>query len=172
VQMEMDVDHPSAQSANIAKAVNTSSGVNGYGAGSPWAKAIDETIDPSKQAFLNALTPNAFLDGRPVIHGADDLDPNSPLNQKVGPDLLIAEGVIKSLRNEVIGANWIAAPQKASLAAVLLDHVDKAHASSSVKSMINKVKSLNKAGHSPGTMYEDGVPAGGMCRTVFSHIHN
>ena len=172
VQMEMDVDHPSAQSANVAKPVNTGAGTNGYGAGSPWMLAIDEKIDPIKQAFLDGLTPHAFLDGRPVIHGADDLDPNSPLSQKVGPDLAIAESVIKSLRNEVIGANWMAAPQKASLAAVLLDHVDKAHASSSVKTLIEKVKSLRATGQSPGTMFEDGAPAGGQCRMVFTHIHH
>jgi len=161
VQVELDVDHPSAQSANVAKPA-----VPSWAGGS----SLADKMTPDVKKFVDGLSANAFLDGRPVIHTPADLSPTSPLSQKVGPDLAIAEQAIIALRNEALGTNWLPAPQKASLAALLLDHVTAAEASSSVKAMLAREKVLRAQGRGHGTLFADGAP-GGQCRMIFSTIH-
>lgn len=149
VQLEADIDHLSTASNNVA---STASG------------GLSGDISSFK-GFLQNLDSNAFLDGRAVIHSSKDLDPKSPVLKAHANDFAEAEIAIKALRSHVAGKNWLPAPQKASLAAVLLGHVDKAHASKSVRTLIDSVKAQKAGGKDPGRIFEDHGAA--FCKRIF-----
>ena len=140
-QIEMDVEHVSTGSANQAAYANAFSG-------------LEVTVDPTKIAKVLAnYGTSSFLDGRPVIHDESDLNENSPLRLKKKGDFDIAKGAIVALRNEYLGANWMPAPNKAALAAFLLDHVTFEEASPSVKALLAKSKEMKGRGINVGPLF-------------------
>lgn len=140
-QIEMDVEHVSTGSANQAAYANSFSG-------------LEVKVDSARIArVLSNYGANAFLDGRPVIHDEKDLDENSPLRLKKKGDFDLAKGAIVALRNEYLGPNWLPAPNKAALAAYLLDHVSEDEASRSVRTLLNKRRSFSARGISFGPLF-------------------
>jgi hypothetical protein len=125
VQLEMDVDHPSTSRSNIARGLNEYAG-------------LTLKMDYSMQKFGASLGPDAFLDGRPVIHVLDDVKAESPIQQKFMSDFAMAEAMIVALRDHTLGANWLMAPQKASMAAKALNHIR--NVSPSVRRLFEQAK--------------------------------
>jgi hypothetical protein len=153
-QLEMDVDHPSAQVANVVQGANA------------FDNSLMTTIEPVIQQFLDTLDKKAFLEGRPVIHTPRDLLPSSPLLTKLKGDLDLTDEIIGRLRDDVIGKDWLPAPQKYSLAAVLLGHIPKSKASSSVKALFKREKELIASGALKKNLFED-HSVGGKCSAIF-----
>jgi len=141
VQLEMDVDHPSTASTNVAKAADAFSQLSG-------------TLDYEMKTFLAGLGSKSFLDGRPVIHTLNDLDSTSEVNKKHEADFRRAQEMILRLRDHSLGQNWLAAPQKNSLAAILLDHVPAAKSSASVRRLESTVRSRRQGGIKIGSLFE------------------
>jgi hypothetical protein len=131
-QLEMDVDHPSTSTANIASVAR---GVyNSSGSQEP-SMVINEkpkTIDLFRSS-------SSFLDGRPVLHTEADLDPKSPVNVKHAKDFSDAKKMIVNLRDHLLGRDWVAAPQKAALASYLVGLVNERNASPSVKRLFRSL---------------------------------
>lgn len=147
-QIEMDVEHVSTNSTNQATFADSFSG-------------LEVTVDPSKIAkVLSTYGKESFIDGRPVIHEQRDLEEKSPLRLKKKADFDLAESAIVALRNEYLGPNWLPAPNKAALAAFLLDHVSEKDASPSVKTLLSREKALAKAGLNVGPLFEKQSSAG------------
>ena len=137
VQLEMDVDHLATASKNTAQAA---------GSGLSFQAKIEKEVTAEMRTFLEKTKGNAFIDGRSVMHTLDDLAKSSPVYKKHQTDFTLAEGAIKSLRDHLLGRHWIPAPQKASLAAVLLEQVSEKDASKSVKTMMNREQELRRNG--------------------------
>ncbi len=133
-QMEMDIEHMATASANVA-------GVSMQGGG--FQQAGGE-LDPSRKAFSAKLGAKASFEGRPVMHVADDLLSHSPLQQKHKGDFDLAGAVIVKLRDDSLGAPWLPAPQKNSLAVEALGLVSEKDASPSVKRLYRRVAELRK----------------------------
>lgn len=117
-QLEMDIDHLSTASQNIATAPNST----------PSA-----AMTPEISKFLASLGSNAFVDGRSGLHTFSDLDASSPLKQKHKEDFELASTAIKALREQLIGSNWVFGAQKNAFASYDLGLVSKEKASVSVK---------------------------------------
>lgn len=156
VQLEMDVDHPSTASNNLASAVVK---IATFGA----------LVDPADLDLLKTMDAKAFLDGRPVMHTIEDLEKTSAVNTKHGADFSRAEQMIVRLRDHALGANWLAAPQKASLAALLLDHVQRKDMSKSVRNMFSQVRKRGgqkKLGRLFSNEVSEGISGAPSCRRI------
>lgn len=123
VQLEADVAHPATAKANVAKAVDAFFGLSSQ----------------NDRFTIARLGANAYIDGRPSMHSIADLEASSPVMQKNSEHLNIAAIAIKSLREELIGKNWLRGPQKNALAAYLLGLVNEREASPSVKKLLTDV---------------------------------
>ena len=150
-QLEMDVDHLATSSTNTATGVGFWGGVSNQG-------KIDTT-------FTDALTTEAFLDGRPTIHTMKDMEPTSPLRKKNDKDFGMADKAITALRDHTLGENWLPAPQKYALAAAVLGYVPKSKQSPSVRKLYREIEKRKEAGKDPGVMFE--TKSANMCRSIF-----
>lgn len=122
-QVEMDIDHLATAGTKV---VNSTNNVSTWG-GTPAAQ----------------LTDKAFLDGRPVLHDARDVQPNSPIRLKHQADFDEAGKAIKGLQQHLIGPKWLPGAQKYAVSAHALKLVDdkgQVVASGSVKGMVEKNK--------------------------------
>lgn len=127
-QLEMDIDHLSTASTNVAQQV----------AGS--TLTTSPTISTYDKQWLDALKAEAGLDGRPVMHTVEDLDAKSAVRAKHQADFDLAAKVIVSIRDNVIGPKWIPGAQKYAYAAESLRLVSEREASASVKKALELEK--------------------------------
>lgn len=151
VQMEADVDHPATSSANVAT-------VQTGGAASFAAPTLDKVA-------VGRLGKAAFVDGRPIMHTVEDLDPKSPINVKLADDFKLAEKAIVALRKAVIGKNWLPGAQKYALSAYLAGHVTGKKVSPSVERLLTRVKEITPAGKRPPRLFR--VDKEQTCRNLF-----
>jgi hypothetical protein len=154
VQLEMDVDHLSTASANVAQVT----GAFDY---------LALTLTEDKKVSLAALTEKAFIDGTPVIHNISDLIPTSPVMKNHQADFDLAEKAIISLRQETLGDRWLPAPQKASLAAYMLELVKPKEAAASVKDLMRRAQKFSAMGAEPGMLMQRFAPAKVRCDLLF-----
>lgn len=125
-QVEMDVDHLATASLNVA--------ASNYQYGN--FNTLSSTISYAQQQFLNGLNEKAYFDGQPSMHMHEDLEAGSPVRKAHEGDFKLAEEVIVSLRNDVIGKNWIQGAQKYAYAAVTAGLVNRREASASVRTTL------------------------------------
>ena len=152
-QIEMDVEH----AATSAAAGSGSNAVNGF-------TGLSSVISSSQTTFMSKLTKDAILDGRPVLHTVADLDPSSPVQMKNKADFDLAAKAITSLRDHVVGKNWVPGAQKGSLAVSALGLISDKDSSVSVKRMIADHKKLGSVGTLTETV---GASIAGNCATAF-----
>jgi hypothetical protein len=127
IQMEMDIDHLATTSNNTSRATS---------------QLMHQDVARSK-AWREALGKNAFIDGRPVMHGVEDLEPTSSIRKQRKAEFDLAVDAITRIRKKVIGDNWLPAPQKYALAA----HALKLSGNGQSPSVIEL---LTKSGHLKG----------------------
>lgn len=137
IQMEMDIDHLATTSNNISRASS---------------QLMHQTPDATK-TWREAIIDKAFIDGRPVMHEIQDLDPTSSIRIQRKGEFDLATEAITKIRQKIIGDNWLPAPQKYALAAHALKLSGKG--SSSVTDL------LTKSGHLTGAP---------NCRDIFAAL--
>ena len=123
VQIEMDMEHLALQSNNVTRSSQTNNFLASYG---------------DNKTFLSRLGPKAFFDGRPVIHGPEDLKKSSPLIKKHQKDFQLATDAVIALRENVIGKNWIPGAQKDAFAAHALGVTPKGVVPKSVETTLKQ----------------------------------
>jgi hypothetical protein len=84
---------------------------------------------------MTAVRAEAVLDGRPVMHEIEDLDPNSLVRQRNKADFDMATQAIKVLRDQVVGSSWLPGAQKYAWAVRELG-LTKQQSSKSVASLL------------------------------------
>jgi hypothetical protein len=157
-QLEMDIGHAST-SATSGKAVATSGG------------AYTPTVSPEQTKFLQSLGSAAILDGRPVMHSIQDLEETAPVQAKNKADILLATTAIESLRDNVLGKNWLPGAQKGSLAATALGLVSEKDSSASVKKLFAEKARLANQGiaGNMNILVTSGAVVGGSCGNAFGN---
>jgi hypothetical protein len=160
-QLEMDVEHLSIASNNVASSVNTMN------------YSMQSDPAQSKQ-WLDGLGAKAFLDGRPVLHDLRDLDPASPVRAAHAADFTLAGQAVDAIRNHVIGRDWIPGAQKYAFSSYKLDLVNQNEISPSVKAAVAGLEKERLSGStvpadtSAASGSASGSAAGGaLCATVF-----
>lgn len=102
LQMEMDVDHLATQSTNV---INPTRGQL-------------EHLDPKQvKPWLEKLDESAFLEGRPVLHEIEDVQPGSVIRKARAAEFDLATKAIEGLRTHLVGTEWLPGAQKYALAA-------------------------------------------------------
>lgn len=124
-QLEMDIEHLATQSQNGVGVSQLTSGMSGLSGA-------------SLTNYLQALTSNAFFDGRPVLHSMEDLRPDSPVRTQKKGDFDLATTAIVALRDALVGAQFVPGAQKYAFAAHAAGLVVEAEASASVKQVISQ----------------------------------
>jgi len=133
-QSEMDIDHMSTKSNNVAGTPSNTLGFQQSGG----------ELDLERQNFLKTLGQNSSFEGRPVMHVAADLREDSPLYQKYRNDFELANSVIVKVRHEALGEHWLPGPQKNALAARELNLISEQESSASVKRLYRRIAELEK----------------------------
>jgi len=168
-QLEMDIDHLSTASNRVVNA--NSGGLQYLYAQHVTGKNANGTVQTqnlqmyrwvdvpeAQQAIathLEALDATAFIDGRPVLHGAEDLDPSGPLLTSRAQEFADSSLIISKLRDHVVGPQWRAGAQKYAFGAAVLKLVPASKRSNSVKAVRDLVQ-VSSAG------------IVGMCRATLS----
>jgi hypothetical protein len=124
-QVEMDIDHLATQSTNVQSGNSISSMVR---------IRLDRPTSTDKRN-MTAVRAEAVLDGRPVMHEIEDLDPNSLVRQRNKADFDMATQAIKVLRDQVVGSSWLPGAQKYAWAVRELG-LTKQQSSKSVASLL------------------------------------
>lgn len=119
-QLEMDVEHLATGSLKVATTAIDALGGSDLKSNEPW---------------LATIGADAFFDGRQQIHNDGDLQPGSPILTKHASDFTLATDVIKALRSDLIGANWVPGGQKYAFAARELGMTSAHELSPSLKRM-------------------------------------
>lgn len=125
-QLEMDVDHLSTSSSSTYRYNNT-----------PPGSYIDTARLPQ---FIISLSPQAFFNGRAVLHSVQDLEPTSALRTSRQNDFQLAETAIVQLRNALLPNGWVRGAQKYSYATYGVGLVSEDNASPSVRTALAGLK--------------------------------
>ncbi|MEK6706838.1 MAG: hypothetical protein AABZ06_13730 [Bdellovibrionota bacterium] len=140
-QVEMDIDHLAVASQNVAQ------GPTNIG-------TSNNSISVVLKRFLGKLGNGAFLDGRPVMHTVDDLDPRSAVKTTHASDFSGAGKAVVAIREDLLGADWIPGAQKYAFAAAGLGILKESEVSPSVKAVINAFKKSAQSGKTKQTLVE------------------
>ena len=146
-QIEMDIDHLSTSSQNVAQvksAVDYTLG--GLSSVYNWNGFDTNTASQdARTKYMAALDGKAFVDGRPVLHTLEDLSPTSPILTSRAHDFNESARVISALRDVTIGKVWRPAPQKYALAAAGLEMLPKSRYSRSTKKVADMIPDIRFA---------------------------